>query len=99
MSSAVFASTSFTGFIFPVPSRMIFFRSASLLDWISFELSGFIVTWNILPMASVGVVIVHAGPLGTALVKKDHCLMGRDFKALLTGLAGYIIIHSDEVIS
>jgi len=25
--------------------------------------------------------------------------MGRDFKALLTGLAGYIIIHSDEVIS
>src|SRR5205085_8213054 len=25
--------------------------------------------------------------------------MGRDFKALLTGLAGYIIIHSDQVIS
>jgi len=25
--------------------------------------------------------------------------MGRDFKALLTGLAGYIIIYSDEVIS
>jgi len=25
--------------------------------------------------------------------------MGRDFKALLTGLAGYIIIHPDEVIS
>ena len=39
------------------------------------------------------------GAPGTALVKKDHRLMGRDFKALLTGLAGYIIIHSDEVIS
>jgi len=25
--------------------------------------------------------------------------MGRDFKALLTGLAGYVIIDSDEVIS
>jgi len=25
--------------------------------------------------------------------------MGRDFKALLTDLAGYIIIHPDEVIS
>ena len=50
-------------------------------------------------IASVVVVIVPAGPLGTVLVKKDRCLMGRDFKALLTGLAGYIIIHSDEVIS
>ena len=39
------------------------------------------------------------GRPGTALVKKDHCLMGRDFKALLTGLAGHVIIHSDEVIS
>ena len=45
------------------------------------------------------VVIVPAGRPGTALVKKNHRLMGRDFKALLTGLAGYIIIHSDEVIS
>src|SRR5438552_7229940 len=50
-------------------------------------------------IASIVVVIVPAGPPGTALVKKDRCLMGRDFKALLTGLAGYIIIHSDEVIS
>lgn len=50
-------------------------------------------------IASVVVVIVPAGPPGTALVKKDRCLMGRDFKALVTGLAGYIIIYSDEVIS
>jgi len=50
-------------------------------------------------IASIVVVIVPAGLPGTALVKKNRCLMGRDFKALLTGLAGYIIIHSDEVIS
>jgi hypothetical protein len=50
-------------------------------------------------IASVVIVIVPGGCAGTALVKKDHCLVGRDFKALLTGLAGYIIIHSDEVIS
>ena len=43
--------------------------------------------------------IAPLGASGTALVKKDHRLMGRDFKALLTGLAGHIIIHSDEVIS
>ena len=47
----------------------------------------------------VVIVIVPAGRPGTAFVKKDHCLMGRDFKALLTGLAGYIIIHADQVIS
>jgi len=49
----------------------------------------------------VVVVIVPAGRpgTGTAFVKKDHCLMGRDFKALLTGLAGDVIVHSDEVIS
>jgi hypothetical protein len=45
------------------------------------------------------VVIVFVGRPRTAFVKKDHCLMGRDFKALLTGLAGHVIIHSDEVIS
>ena len=50
-------------------------------------------------IAPVVVVIVHVGRTGNALVKKDHRLMGRDFKALLTGLTDYIIIHSDEVIS
>ena len=47
----------------------------------------------------VVVVIVPVGRPGTAFVKKDHCLMGRDFKALLTRLARHVIIHSDEVIS
>ena len=51
------------------------------------------------PIAPVVVVIVPREASGTVLVKKDHRLMGRDFKALLTGLAGHIIIHSDEVIS
>jgi hypothetical protein len=46
----------------------------------------------------VVVVIVPLGAPGTALVKKDHRLMGRDFKALLTGLAGHIVVHSDKVI-
>ena len=51
------------------------------------------------PITPVVVIVVPLGAFGTALVKKDHRLMGRDFKALLTGLAGYVIIHSDEVIS
>ena len=51
------------------------------------------------PIASVVVIIVTLGATGTALVEKDHRLMRRDFKALLTGLARHIIIHSDEVIS
>jgi hypothetical protein len=50
-------------------------------------------------IAPVVIVIVRVGAPGTMLVKKDHRLMGRNFKALLTGLAGYIIIHSDEVIA
>jgi len=51
------------------------------------------------PISPVVVVIVRVGVPGTMFVKKDHRLMGRDFKALLTGLARYIIIHSDEVIA
>src|SRR6185436_45219 len=39
------------------------------------------------------------GAFGTAFVKKDHCLMGRNFKTLLTGLAGHIVIHADQVIA
>src|SRR5207247_9709015 len=50
-------------------------------------------------IASIVVVIVPAGLSGTALVKKNRRVMGRDFKALLTGLAGYFIIDSYPVIS
>ena len=50
-------------------------------------------------IAPVVVVIVPVGRPGTTLVKKDHRLMGRDFKALLTGLAGHVIIYTDEVVS
>ena len=51
------------------------------------------------PIASVVVIIVPLGASGTALVKEHHGLMRRDFEALLTSLAGHIIIYSDEVIS
>jgi hypothetical protein len=51
------------------------------------------------PIAPVVVVIVALRAFGTALVKEDHRLMGRNFKSFLTGLAGHIIIHSDEVIA